>query len=257
VICLVFVWASVGCARGRGRDDFGKKKDVEKEAAKAEEAKKAEKKASPKEEKPKKPGFSGIEIDIENKNVTATGKVCLTKGILEYVVVATGGKEYESVFSMDAKPSHLHAALLMVGGLPGKIAREYMGDDKSKAAKKAKQQEASRFDVTIKWVDDGKKVSFPADRFLLNREKKETARDLEWAFTGSMFYKLDDGKERYLADEDGSIVATYYDDGAILNLARETKDPYRGESFGFSVNEKKIPPKGTTVLIIFQLKKKK
>ena len=74
-----------------------------------------------------------------------------------------------------------------------------------------------------------------------------------WAFTGSLFYKMEgDKKERYLADEDGSIVAIYYDDGAVLNLAKETKDPYRGDDFGFEVHEKKIPPKGTTVLVIFE-----
>ncbi|MFC1671900.1 YdjY domain-containing protein [Planctomycetota bacterium] len=260
ICCFTLIWSGAAFARDAADADTKAapetkvEKKVETKAETKIESKEGEK-AAPEKEEPKKTGFPGLEIDIEKKSVTATGKVCLTKGIVEYLIVAGGGKEYESVLSMDAKPSHLHAALLMVGGQVGKVAEELMGDDKAKAKDKP-DKAASLFTMNVEWIDDGKKVSFPGEMLLHDREKKTTGRDLAWAFTGSMFYKLEDGRERYLADEDGSIVATYYDDGAILNLAVQSKDPYRGSSFGYEVNEKRIPPKGTTVLITFALKKK-
>lgn len=194
----------------------------------------------------------GLTVDMEKKAVTGTGRVCLTSGILEYLVVAKGGKDYESVIEMSVRPSDLHAALLMTGAVPGAMPQEFKGDGKGDLPGAKKKSEAGRFVIFVEWAEGGKTVRVKAEKLLYDRDKDEAGRDFVWAFTGSYFYRDREGKEYYMADEGKSIVGIWYDGSALLNLAEKSKNPYRGDDFGFEVNTKKIPERGTPVKIIFQ-----
>ena len=92
-----------------------------------------------------------------------------------------------------------------------------------------------------------------ADELLYDRSEGKAGHDCVWMFTGSYFYKDRQQKEHYAANEEKSIAATWYDGGALLNLAEKSKNPYRGDDFGFEINTKKIPKKDTPVKIVFQL----
>ncbi len=196
----------------------------------------------------------GLTVDIKNRTVTGTGRICLTSGILEYLVVAGEGKTYESVLEMDVNPSDLHAALLMIGAVPGAIEEEFTGDRKGDPADVEKKGKASRFGMSVQWTRNGKTVEMPAEELLYNRKKDSAGHDFIWVFTGSYFYRDKNGNEHYSADEGKSIAGIWYDGSALFNLAEKSKNPYRGGSFGFEVNTRKVPPKDTVVEIVFQMK---
>lgn len=198
--------------------------------------------------------LSGLTVDIKNRTVTGTGRICLTSGILEYLVVAREGKAYESIMEMDVKPSDLHAALLMIGAVPGTIEEEFTGDRKGDPTDVEKKGKASRFGMSVQWTRDGKTIEMPAEELLYSREDDSAGHGFAWAFTGSYFYRDKDGNEYYSADEGKSIAGIWYDGSALFNLAEKSKNPYRGSNFGFEVNTGKVPPKDTAVKIVFQMK---
>ena len=47
--------------------------------------------------------------------VEATGSVSLTNGILEFIAVEPKGRDYESLLTLNCKPSALKFALLLIG----------------------------------------------------------------------------------------------------------------------------------------------
>ena len=129
---------------------------------------------------------------------------------------------------------------------------EFKGDKKGDRPDAKKKEKASRFVIFVEWSKGKKTVRVRSEEFLFDRNKNDAGRDFVWAFTGSYFYKDEKGKEHYLADESKSIVGVWYDGGALLNLAEKSKNPYRGDDFGFKINAKKIPKEGTPVKIVFQ-----
>ena len=62
----------------------------------------------------------GLRINFKEGTIDLEGKVVLREGEwLELLACAPGTKEHEAVFSVKAKPSSIHAALLALGQEPG------------------------------------------------------------------------------------------------------------------------------------------
>ena len=74
---------------------------------------------TPQQDKPEAPILGGVKILPDKKGLELTGTVCLQKGLLDFVAVKTGGREYESALALDVHPSALHASLLAIGAKPG------------------------------------------------------------------------------------------------------------------------------------------
>jgi hypothetical protein len=58
-------------------------------------------------------------LDKQEKRVAATGRICLTQGVLEMFACPKYTKEHESVVAINALSSHVHQALLLLGVEPG------------------------------------------------------------------------------------------------------------------------------------------
>jgi len=61
-------------------------------------------------------------MNIEERCVDVESSVCLRHGLLELIVCTKGTKEHESIIMIEAKPSHIHTALLLLGAVPGNPA---------------------------------------------------------------------------------------------------------------------------------------
>jgi hypothetical protein len=66
--------------------------------------------------------FPGVTINVQERCVDVEGSVCLHRGGLELVACTKGTKEHESIVMIEAKPMHIHAALLLLGARPGSPA---------------------------------------------------------------------------------------------------------------------------------------
>jgi hypothetical protein len=177
----------------------------------------------------------------EPKSVEATGKICLEDGILEFLAVEVGGRDYESLLTLETKPSALKFALLLIGCEPGPIPRETPPGGKS----------GDRLAIQIEWETDGVTKRVPAEQLLLDRRTKQPARDIEWVFTGSHFMKDFEGREAFASDLEEAFVALWHQPTVMINVGGDYGNPYRDDQEGFDINKALAPPVGTPVKLIF------
>jgi hypothetical protein len=216
----------------------------------------------------------GLAMNLDNRELQLDGRVCIERGVLEYVAVAAGGKEYESIFSLRCRPSHVNVALLLAGYQAGDLAPDLRGDYSPNADPAANQPpegapqgtdppkqywakptaEPTRVTVDVDVRRrDGTWERRPIEEFLLDRRTEKSPDRLVWAFTGSFFYRDEGtGLEVFVADVERSLIALWYDPSALLNLGRDVGNPYRGEAAGLEVNPATLPDRDTPVRIILR-----
>jgi len=216
----------------------------------------------------------GIMIEHDTQTLRIEGRVCIEEGILEYLAVAKGGKEYESVFALDCRPSHLQAGMLIAGYQAGEVLPGLRGDFSPQAdpaanippkgaprvqspsteyfAKASIEPTRVTIDIDVQ-QPDGTWKRYPVERVLMDRSTGKPPSRLVWAFTGSFFHRdQQTGTEFFVADAEKSLIALWYDPTALLNLAQDVGNPYRGDAAGFSVNPAILPPKGTPLRLILR-----
>jgi hypothetical protein len=185
----------------------------------------------------------GLEIrGGDKKSIEATGRVSLTTGILEFVAVESGGRDYESLFTLDCKPSALKFALLLIGCETGAVPHEV----------KSGARVGDRLHLEVEWQSDGKSKRLPVEKLLVDRKKKKSPAELPWVFTGSRFVKDIEGREVFLADSEQAFISLWWNPAVLINVGSEFGNPYHGDDQGFEVNAAEIPPKNTPIKLILR-----
>ena len=189
--------------------------------------------------------FPGITVDVKNHLVSMEAKVCLRRGILEYLVCRTQTFEHESIFSTTVKGSHLHAALLMVGSESRAFAGEEWAD-------LVKEHKSTCLAVTVEYEVDGALVRKRMSEMVVNREKKDGIVPDHWLFAGSAFYVVEE-KTYYAADSSGAVLGLTPMGAPVVQFGDTLGIPYQGENQGTEARGEAIPETGTTVRIVFSL----
>ena len=57
----------------------------------------------------------GLVVNQKERCVDLDATVCLRQGALELIACTKGTKEHESIIAVEAKPIHIHTALLLLG----------------------------------------------------------------------------------------------------------------------------------------------
>lgn len=220
----------------------------------------------------------GIVVNPSSAEVRIDGQVCIEQGILEYLAVASGGKEYESMFSLACRPSHLQSAMLIAGYEVGEVDSGVRGDfaggrDPTQdpaanprpagtppvtvpgkdywASRKATPSQMT-VDVEVR-QPDGTWNQRPIESLLIDRQTGKAPGRMVWAFTGSFFAKDETTKREYFtADAEKSLIALWYDPTCLLNLTQDVGNPYRGDASGLEVSKTVLPPKGTPVRLVLR-----
>jgi hypothetical protein len=176
----------------------------------------------------------------DHKFIEATGHVTLTDGILEFIAVQPTGRDYESLLTLDCKPSELQFALILIGGESGPLPQQA----------KTGEKVGDRLQLEVEWEADGKATRVPAEKLLRDRRTKKTPADMPWIFTGSYFAKDFDGHDVFMADQEQAFIALWWSPSALINVGGEYGNPYRGENQGLEIDQSAAPPKGTLVKLI-------
>ena len=165
----------------------------------------------------------GLVIDFQKRCVDIEASICLDRGLLELVACTKGSKEHESIVAIQARPMHIHAALLLLGAKPGNPAMR----------KPIDKQETRWIDVPpggdpvdvylVFKNEEGKTVERPVSRFVAPSER--TAEDQPGAdedtefphtflFAGSLLRSDGPGPRKYLSDLSGNVIsiATFGDE---------------------------------------------
>ena len=176
----------------------------------------------------------GLRVQSEEKIVTADGRIALTNGILEFLAVEPGGRDYESLLTLTCRPSALKFALLLVGLPEG-----------------ATNGAALRLD--IEWETGGKTNRRPVEALVLDRRTGKSPAGLPFVFSGSFFGPdLSGTNQIFQADLEQAHIALWWQPAALINLRGAAGNPYRSDDEGFEVNPQLVPPVGTPVKLLFQ-----
>jgi hypothetical protein len=156
--------------------------------------------------------FPHVRLDKENKVVEFDGEVPIDchnpktpRIYLEVTVCTRNSKEHETLVVTDAKPSHVHAALLLAGLKPGKPGSwRPEGNDIVRIP-----PEGDAVEVTIVYRGtDGREVEIPADEWAINAatgKKLGEGAAGAWVFAGSRMVPYQ-GHEFYDADGTGTLI---------------------------------------------------
>jgi acylphosphatase len=193
----------------------------------------------------KKPAKPKIVIDEKNKTVTVPAIVAeqgkhaeQLKGAIEYALVSTGGKDYETVFSTGVPAEEIQAALVKVGAKVGKPADEESAP-KGTAVK-----------ITVAYTIEGKKpVRKAIDEFIAYAKTGRQLKAKAWTFTGSTLTVDPETETKVLqAKLTQSVIGLHYGDRS--SVFQNPRKECRTENI-YKANAAALPPAGTKVSIIF------
>ena len=182
-----------------------------------------------------------VTIDSKQKTLTFPALVNMTTGLVEYLVVTTGGKVHESLLRTDAEPFHIHTAMLLLG------VKQATNSDAAVFFDGKKQIPGAPISIDV--TTPGPKAgSHPIHEFLSFAASKRpvTTEDIpRWIYNGSRFAEAG----VFLGQREGSIVSLIADPAALINNPR----PDRENDELWTLHTQKIPPVGTPVQVSFRL----
>jgi len=163
----------------------------------------------------------GLVINFQQRCVDVEGTVCLREGLLELIACTKGTKEHESIVAIQARPTHIHVALLLLGAKNG-----------NPAMRKPTNEEGTRWidippkgdpvDVYLVFKSKkGKMIERPISDFVAAAETRpdekvrakngEPAEDPKlphtFLFAGSRLRESGPGPRKYLSDLSGNVIS--------------------------------------------------
>lgn len=193
---------------------------------------------------------SGVEVDKAKRQVRIDAKIAPRKlphlqEVYPIEVIACwphprGKKAHETVVTIEAKPSAVHAALMQLGLKPG---APVMGD-----SEQPPQGPAVKIFLE---VPGGKQI--PVDRTIVDkRTLKPFPKDVQWRFTGSVQTKPDPNSDKmvYGADDSGTLIVIF----PVTNqTVFQTSLTMKYEKYlKLDTNQKVLPKEGTPVKLVIE-----
>ena len=161
----------------------------------------------------------GVKINPDEWCVDVDSRVCLKEGLLELIACTKDTKEHESIIMIEAKPSHVHTALLLLGAKPGSPAMQRMIEGEVPRFISTPPS-GSPVEVLLVFKDaTGQEKEHPISDFILpadedgssvepgEGEEKEGFTTDPFVFAGSLLVGEGKGPRRYLCDESGNVIS--------------------------------------------------
>ena len=204
----------------------------------------------------------GVTINRATREFRIEATACLESGILEYVVCRPNTFEHEAIFTTEAKPELVHAALLLCGLNPTPQLRgltELWWD-------KAMEKEESRVTIEVEWQEEGNQKRVNLTSMLRSREdwaaatdrpdpekdRKEPEVQDAWVFAGSFIQgNRETGERIYAANLSGILVGIWPDPSTVIQYGIASGNPYEGKDLGMEINTEQVPRTGTKVHLVF------
>jgi hypothetical protein len=181
-----------------------------------------------------------IQVDVGKKTVRMECEALAVTVPLEFVACVKGTSEHESVMRSEARPSHLHLALLIIGLTPGQ------GVHYDEEAKKWVPPSGAPMKLSVEFEKAGKLVTLPAEQTMRDIKTKKPMPPVTWVFTGS--HVMPD--KNYAADRLGYLVTVVNFQYSPVDLPALVSDA--DETLEWEMNPEVVPAKGTKMTLIFQ-----
>jgi hypothetical protein len=193
--------------------------------------------------------------------VDLDGTVCLSQGALELIACTKGTKEHESIIAVEAKPIHIHTALLLLGIPTGNPAMRKPLDEKGTRWIDVPPR-GGAVDVFLVFKDkDGKTVERPISDFIKRSDHggQETSADNKgdkdadrfpthtFVFAGSILHSEGEEPRRYLCDQSGHVIsiATFGDEVLCLPEVHSSENG----ALMWSIDSTHLPALGSKIIL--------
>ncbi|MGA0846175.1 MAG: YdjY domain-containing protein [Luteolibacter sp.] len=199
----------------------------------------------------------GIKVNLEEWSVDIDASISLQAGLLELIACTKDTKEHESIVVVEARPSHIHTALLLLGAKPGKPAsNQIVGGEGPDTRFIEIPPRGQRMDVYL--IPNPKQgIAYPIHEFIMpaahhdarvaeSNRPKETPKP-KFIFAGSRLHGGEDIPKFYVADRSGSVVslATFGDELICLDGVHDSSN----DSLIWEANPEKLPQIGNKVIL--------
>lgn len=204
----------------------------------------------------------GVKINPEERCVDVDAKVCLREGLLELVACTKGTKEHESLVVVEAKPSHIHTALLLLRANPGNPAMQQPLDQAgTRFIPVPPRGGAVEVFLVIKTGND-KPTERPINDFIERNDQSDPSHVGEateaepgagkfpthtFLFAGSILIGNGSGPRQYLCDQSGNVIsiATFGDELLCLPDIHENANG----ALVWAAKTDSLPAIGTEVIL--------
>lgn len=201
--------------------------------------------------------FPGVAINLQERCVDVESSVCLHRGALELVACTKGTKEHESIVAIEARPRHIHAALLLLGAKPGSPAtRQQPGDQAGRWV----DVPPSGGPVDVSLVLEGREgrmVEHPISDFIApSRKRSADSASADnaagfpthtFVFAGSVLYGDGPGPRRYASDDSGNVISlSTFGDELLCLPAIHSQD---NDALMWQVSATNLPAVGSKVTL--------
>ncbi len=158
----------------------------------------------------------GLEINTKEGFVDVQSAVCLEQGSLELIACTKGSKEHESILIVEARPIHIHAALLLLGAKNGNPAmRRPVNKEGTRWVDVLPQGDP--VELYLVWKNaDGTMVERPISDFITRsdsdsgapaEDKKKAKFPSAFVFAGSQLGDPNRTPREYLAESSGNVIS--------------------------------------------------
>lgn len=149
-----------------------------------------------------------VRVDTAKREVSVSGfvnKEMAAGTTLEFIANAsTGGKTYETVFTLDTDAVAFNTALLLVGLDPKRATVPTMHFDPRSPA-------GDPVEIWVEWADTGKTRRVRVEDLLYDNRTKKTMPVGPWVYTGSSFFE-----GRFLATIDGVLIGFVHSPSPLI-----------------------------------------
>lgn len=152
-----------------------------------------------------------VRLDPKARTVTVPAFVNLSEGIVEYILVHSGGKTHESLLRTDAQPRDIHLAMLLLGARGAGTNAVSLDPDLA--------LHGDPITVEVRWTQGRRARVAAAEELVYDRRLGSALRRGRWTYTGSRL--REDG---FGAQADGSIVSLITDPDALVNNPRRGRE---------------------------------
>ncbi|GAB4552923.1 MAG: hypothetical protein Tsb0013_15340 [Phycisphaerales bacterium] len=161
---------------------------------------------------------------------------------LEQFVCIPNTKEHESLLVTEAKPSHLHAALLLLGIEPG---RPVIWDESGEAS----DAQGPALRVLFVYENErGERVEVHPAAWTRHIDTGETMAMRDWVFSGSTVRSAR-GREFYEADAAGTVIGLASFGGETISWPVYVSDLEETGDLAWLARTEAMPPARTPVVV--------
>ena len=149
-----------------------------------------------------------VRVDTAKREVSVSGfvnKEMAAGTTLEFIANAsTGGKTYETVFTLDTDAVAFNTSLLLIGLDPKNATVPTVHFD-------PKSPEGDPVEIWVEWADTGKTRRVRVEKLLYDNRTKRTMKEGPWVYTGSTFFE-----GRFLATIEGVLIGFVHSPSPLI-----------------------------------------